>query len=116
MGHFIEADFPTRQDPGEPQKPKTKRVINPEKLAEAVKTIQEEFKKIQTGQSEMVAYAITPGSFGFPAGNRLSMLVSNPTMENIKAFTEICAQDFNNTVSDYFNVLLTTTIEEVPND
>jgi len=116
MGHFVEAEFPMGVDPGEPEKPATKIIVNPGRLEAAVKEIRHEINKIKLGTSSRVHYAISPGSFGFPASNVLSMLIANPTQENIKAFVQISAQDFNNGVSDYFKKLLKLTLEEVPND
>jgi hypothetical protein len=115
MSHFVEAEFPMGVDPGEPEKPKTIEIVNPEKLAEAVEEINAEIKRIQIGQSKRVAYAISCGSFGFPASNVLTMLVTEPTKENLKAFVQISKQDFNDEVGKYFAKLLAPTLEEVPN-
>jgi len=89
MSHFVEAEFPMGTDPGEPEKPKTIEIVNPEKLAVAVEEIKAEIQRIQIGQSERVAYAISAGSFGFPAENVLTMLVTAPTRLNIMAFVQI---------------------------
>jgi hypothetical protein len=115
MSHFVEAEFPMGVDPGEPEKPKTIEIVNPEKLAVAVEEIRAEIQRIERGQSKLVAYAISSGSFGFPADNVLTMLVAEPTKANIKAFIQISKQDFNDAVGKHFAKLLAPTLEEVPN-
>ena len=113
--YFQDVEFPEPKiSPGEPKQPVVTK-FNKEKLDAAVEKIRQEFKKIKNGESTYTHYAINPGSFGFPAANRLTMFVDNPTKENLKAFVELTAQDVNTTASEHFEKMLQATIEENPN-
>ena len=94
MSHFKEVEFELPEDPGERSRTKERKpFFDKEKLGVAIKEIRSEFGKIRAGTSNLTPYPIDPGNFGFPAGNRLSMLENDPTDVNYRAFLEIAKQD-----------------------
>jgi hypothetical protein len=116
MSHFKPVKFEVSESPGRPERPKTKLVINSDKLEPAIKKIQEEFELIRTGASEYTTYAIDNGAFGSPVGNALKILESKPSVDNVKRFLQAATQDVGIRASNYFKELLTPTVEEVEND
>lgn len=107
MGYFKEVEFELPEDPGErPQTKENKLLFDEEKLEGAVKAIKEEFVRFKDGTSDFTSYAINPGSFGFPAANRLSIFLKDPTQKNYLAFLEIAKQDFGARAATHFMDLL----------
>lgn len=115
MSHFKEVEFELPTDPGENPRPPAGPKFNKEKLTKVIDEIKAEFEKIRGGNSELTTYAIDPGNFGFPSGNRLSMLQKEPSQENYRGFLEIAKQDLGRKAAIHFMELLKKAQEEVSN-
>ena len=91
--YFTEVEFVLPEDPGENARPKPKMTFDVDKIKEAAGKIQAAFEEIRSGSSDLTSYPIDPGNFSFPTGNRLSMLIKDPTEVNYIGFLEIAKQD-----------------------
>lgn len=114
--YFTEVKFEVSENPGTPKRPATVIKVNKDKFEKVAEIIELEFTKIKSGESKFVPYAIDNKNFASPFGNRFKMLKTDTTAANIKAFLELAKQDLGAAAATYFQGLLKTTLEEVPND
>lgn len=110
--YFNEIKFTLNKDPAEPDRTPAPNLFDQKKLEVAEKEIQEEFKKIKNGTSNLVTYAINPGGFGFPAANLLRIFMSEPTEKNFKGFIDISKQDFGNLAAERFSNIMNNAREK----
>ena len=104
------------EDPDKPVAPKKEVTFNKVKLEAVYLNIDKELEKIKTGQSDLTAYAINPGSFSYPAISKLKVFKANPTEDTLKDLVKLFKQDLGLRVSTHFSALLNSCIEEEPND
>lgn len=109
MSRFTPVKFEMPKNAEKTSKSKTIN-FNDELLKAVADSIRSDFEDIKVGESDLTSYAINPGSFGFPADNRLKILLTNPNEKNLKGFLEIAKQDFGVAAHEKWKRLLLATV------
>lgn len=110
--YFQEVEFELPKDPGENPDPPQSLKFDSEKLTDAINEIRSEIEKIRRGESNLTTYAIDPGDFSFPTGNRLSIFHREPTLKNFTGLIEIAKQDLGVKAAKFFTVTINKAREE----
>ena len=114
--YFKQIKLEYSDDPNTPKRSEPEKTFNAEKLKKAFDEITKEIGKIRKGTSDYHAYAIEPGSFGFPAANQLTIFMEKPSEKTYKALKEIVVQDFGALAGNHFMGLIDEAREDTNNE